>query len=75
MSPSPVEGRPMRSDLTVMSQREILRLQAMHRLESGNVSQADIAAQLGLCVRQVKRLGEPFSEAGIPPGGLTRRSV
>jgi hypothetical protein len=71
MSPSPVEGRPMRSDLTVMSQREILRLQAMQRLESGNLSQADIAAQLGLCVRQVKRLLRRYRQHGA--SGLISR--
>jgi len=69
MSPSLVEGRPMRSDLTVMSQREILRLQAMQRLDSGSLSQADIAAQLRLCVRQVKRLLRRYRLHGA--SGLT----
>jgi transposase len=64
MSPQLVEGRPMRSDLTVMSEREILRLQVMQQLGSGNLSQADAAAQLGLCVRQVKRLLRRYREHG-----------
>ncbi len=50
----------MRSDLTTMSQREITRLQAMQRLENGGLRQRDVAAQLGLTTRQVKRLWRAY---------------
>jgi hypothetical protein len=43
-----------------MSQREITRLQAMQRLESGHLKQHDVAVQLGLTTRQVKRLWRAY---------------
>ena len=51
-----------------MSTTELTRLQAMHGLESRTVTQQQVALQLGLSVRQVKRLWRRFrleAEAGL----------
>jgi transposase len=45
----------MRSDLTVMTPREIQRLEAVQRLEGGLIGQAAAARELGISIRQVKR--------------------
>lgn len=54
----------MRSDFTIMSQREITRLEAMQRLQSGSLTQNDVSRQLGISVRQVKRLWRAYREQG-----------
>src|SRR5665213_3623237 len=45
----------MRSDLTVMTPREIHRLEAVQRFEGGLISQAAAARELGISIRQAKR--------------------
>ncbi len=58
----------MRSDLIVLSPKELARLEAMHALRSGTASQVQIAKCLRVSVRQVKRLWRAFradGEAGL----------
>lgn len=47
-----------------MSQREIDRLQAMQRFEANLLTQPEIAQQLGISLRQVKRLWRAYCEQG-----------
>ncbi len=54
-----------------MSRSEIARLDACHRLEAGVLTQAEVARQLGLSQRQVRRLLVRYRHSG--PEGL--RSV
>src|SRR6185312_17349062 len=54
----------MRSDLLAMTPAELRRLAAMHRLENRSAKQADIAAELGLGIRQVKRLWRAYKKHG-----------
>ena len=61
----------MRSGLLAMTPKELHRLAAMHRLEAGGASQAEIAAELKLGLRQVKRLWRRYrsrGEAGLISG-------
>ncbi|HUZ49829.1 MAG TPA: ISNCY family transposase [Candidatus Dormibacteraeota bacterium] len=58
-------------ELLTMSRPEIARLDACQRLEAGTLTQAEVAAQLGLCDRQVRRLLARYRSGG--PAGL--RSV
>lgn len=51
----------MRSDLLAMTPTELRRLRAMHRLENHSATQAQIAAELSLTVRQIKRLWRAYS--------------
>jgi hypothetical protein len=55
-------------ELLPMSPIELIRLQAMHGLESRAITQQQAVGQLGLSVRQVKRLLRRFrleAEAGL----------
>ena len=51
-------------ELLTMSQSELRRLEAVHRLIAGSLSQLDVALQLGLSVRQVRRLVRRFDALG-----------
>jgi transposase len=67
----------MRSDLLAMTPKELSRLAAMHRLEAGAASQAEIAAELKLGLRQIKRLWQRYrtrGEAGLVSGHRTHPS-
>ncbi len=58
----------MRSDLIVMSPKELTRLEAMHGLRTKTATQVQIARRLHMSVRQVKRLWRAFraqGEAGL----------
>lgn len=70
---SPWGGTPPFMELLTMSTLELTRLGVMERLAGGELTQAQAAGQLGLSVRQVKRLWRSFSLKG--PVGLqsTRR--
>ena len=54
-----------------MTTTELARLAAMQRLETGRLTQAEVARQLGLSVRQVKRLWSRYRLD--PKGGLLSR--
>jgi hypothetical protein len=60
-------------ELLKMSTLELSRLAAMERLQAGVVTQAETARQLGLSVRQVKRLWRRFRERGAVGLTSTRR--
>jgi transposase len=51
-------------ELLAMSMTELTRLQAMSGLESRGITQAQAALQLGLSVRQVKRLWRRYRQDG-----------
>jgi len=55
-----------------MSDKEIKRLQSMTQLEQREHTQAKAAAQLGISVRQVKRLWRAYQEQGV--AGLVNKS-
>ena len=55
-----------------MSDKEIKRLQSMTQLEQSQLTQTMAATQLGISVRQVKRLWRAYQEQGA--GGLVNRS-
>lgn len=54
-----------------MTRTELKRLEAMHRLEAGTLTQAEVARQLGLGVRQTKRLWRRYHRDG--PLGLVSK--
>lgn len=54
----------MRSDLLTMTAEELRRLGAMHRLAAGTANQGRLASELGLSLRQVKRLWRAFRDEG-----------
>lgn len=54
-----------------MSTAELTRLAAMERLQTGDLTQAQVARQLSLSVRQIKRLWRGFREQGA--GALVSR--
>ena len=58
--------------LTTMSAKEIKRLQVMDQIEKKRVSQKEAAGELGLSVRQVKRLWKAYRERGAD--GLVNQS-
>jgi len=58
-------------ELLTMSTSEITRLAAVERLQAGDLTQAEVARQLGLSIRQVKRLLRRFRQDG--PAGLVSR--
>lgn len=67
----------MRSDLLAMTAAELSRLRAMHRLENHSASQAQIATDLNLTVRQVKRLWKAYKlngERGLISGHRMHRA-
>ncbi len=51
-------------ELLTMSQPELRRLDAIHRLVAGSLTQLDVALQLGLSERQVRRLLRRFEAQG-----------
>jgi transposase len=55
-----------------MSDKEIQRLQSMTQLEQRQLTQAKAASQLGISVRQVKRLWRAYQEQGA--AGLVNKS-
>lgn len=55
-----------------MSDKEILKAQLMAQLEAGSLRQKEVAARLGLPVRQVRRLMRAYQEQGAP-GLVSRR--
>lgn len=63
----------MKSELYTMSQDELDRLEAMHHLQSRILTQCDVARQLRLSVRQVKRLWRRFCIGGAAALRSTRR--
>jgi hypothetical protein len=58
-------------ELLTMNQRELMRLAALQRLEAGDLTQAEIARQLQISVRQVKRLWRRYRAEGA--AGLASR--
>jgi transposase len=56
----------------LMSQKEVLRLEVLRRMQQEGVPQAQAAVQLGLSLRQVKRLVRQVREHG-PQGLVSRR--
>jgi transposase len=56
----------------LMSQKEVQRLEVLRRVQHEGLSQAHAAQQLGLSVRQVKRLTRRLREHG-PQGLVSRR--
>ncbi len=54
-----------------MTQREFTRLAALHRLEAGDLTQAEVAQQLQLSIRQIKRLWRRYRAEGA--GGVSSR--
>ena len=56
----------------LMSQREAQRLAVLQRVQQGELVQAQAAAQLGVSVRQVKRLSRCLRDDG-PAGLLSKR--
>ncbi len=54
-----------------MTQRELTRLAALQRFEAGDLTQAEIARQLQLSVRQIKRLWRRYRSEGA--AGVTSR--
>jgi transposase len=61
----------MRSGEVTLSHGEIDRLAVVQALEGGRLKQADAAWQLGVSIRQVKRLLRRYREQG--PGGMASR--
>ena len=61
----------MAQELGLMSQKEVGRLEVVHRLIDGGLDQSQAAQLLGLSVRQVKRLCRRVREQG--PSGLVSR--
>jgi transposase len=55
-----------------MSDKEIKRVQSMTHIEQRQLTQAMAAAQLGISVRQVKRLWRAYREQGA--AGLVNKS-
>ena len=58
--------------LTTMSEKEIKRLKVMDQLGEKHITQGKAAEQLGLSVRQVKRLWKAYQEKGAE--GLVNKS-
>jgi len=58
--------------LTTMSEKEIIRLQAMNQLEKKQLTQRMAAEQLSLSVRQIKRLWRAYQQQGAE--GLVNKS-
>lgn len=56
----------------LMSQKEVQRLEVLRRVQSDGLSQSQAAQQLGVSVRQIKRLVRRVREAG-PQGLVSRR--
>ena len=54
------------SDIFQMSQKELGRAQVMRQLEEGQLKQRQAAQQLGLSVRQIKRLVKLYRRFGAP---------
>lgn len=52
------------SDLLAMSPRELSRVEVMQQLKARRLTQAQAAEQLGLSVRQVKRLWRAYRQGG-----------
>jgi transposase len=62
----------MSEEIFTMSHKELDRVTAMDALASGAMKQKTVARQLGLSVRQVKRLLKRFRQEG-PPGLVSLR--
>lgn len=62
----------MEAEGKLMSQKEVQRLEVLRRLQSGGLSQLQVAQQLGVSVRQIKRLVRRLREGG-PQGLVSRR--
>jgi helix-turn-helix protein len=58
-------------ELLTMTQLELTRLAALQRLEAGELTQAEIARQLQISIRQVKRLWRRYRHEGT--GGVNSR--
>lgn len=58
-----------------MSTSELARLTAMERLKAGELTQAQVARQLGISVRQVKRLWRAYRVGGAAALASKRRGV
>ena len=56
----------------LMSQREAQRLAVLHQVRGGKLNQAEAAQQMGLSVRQIKRLSRRLREGGAA-GLISRR--
>ncbi len=54
----------MRSDLITMSMRELERVSLMRRIAERRTTQREVAAQLGLSLRQIERLYASYKVAG-----------
>lgn len=62
----------MEAEGKLMSQKEVQRLEVLRRLGPGGLSQSQAAQQLGVSVRQIKRLVHRVREAG-PQGLISRK--
>lgn len=60
-------------ELLTMSRSELARLEACQRLEAGILTQIEVARQLGLSDRQVRRLLARYRRAGAPGLRSARR--
>jgi transposase len=63
MSPRLPKGQPMET-LYSMTHVELRRLEALERFRAGGLTQAEVAIQLQLSVRQVKRLWQRYRQGG-----------
>ncbi len=59
-------------ETVVMTTAELARLEALHRLAAGGISQRDVALELRLSVRQVKRLWRAYRQTG-PTAVVSKR--
>lgn len=56
----------MKQELWIMSRKEIDRLAIIQRLEEKGISQIEAGKQLGLNVRQIRRLQKKYRQEGAP---------
>jgi len=56
-----------------MTTSELARLAAMERLKAGDLTQTDVARQLGLCTRQIKRVWRAYRLGGAAALASKRR--
>ena len=58
--------------LTTMNEKELIRLEKMSQLGKKQITQKMVAEQLGLSMRQVKRLWKAYQEQGA--AGLVNKN-
>ena len=67
------KGAPPVSEIIQMSVRELSRAEVMQQLKAKRINQAQAAEQLGLTVRQVKRLWRVYRQGGAKALASKRR--